>query len=129
MNPPRIVLDTNVVVSSLMSKLGNPAKIYRMFFAGTATLVFSDGIIAEYKDVLYRPRLCIPADEADSIIAAIQQSGERVEPVTSVFQMVDEDDRIFYDTAKSAGAYLITGNAKHYPTEPFILTPAAFLAL
>ena len=41
--------------------------------------------------------------------------------------MIDEDDRIFYDTAKTAKAYLITGNKKHYPQENFIFTPADFL--
>jgi hypothetical protein len=41
--------------------------------------------------------------------------------------MPDETDRKFYDTAKAAGAMLITGNTKHYPDEPFILTPAAFI--
>jgi len=39
----------------------------------------------------------------------------------------DEDDRIFYDTAKSANAVLVTGNKKHYPDESFIMTPAEFL--
>jgi hypothetical protein len=43
--------------------------------------------------------------------------------------MPDEDDRVFYDTAKTAGAYLIPGNTKHFPQEPFILTPAQFLAM
>ena len=41
--------------------------------------------------------------------------------------MIDETDRIFYDTAVSSGATLITSNKKDYPNEPFILTPAEFL--
>jgi hypothetical protein len=41
--------------------------------------------------------------------------------------MPDESDRVFYDVAKTAGAYLITGNTKHFPQEPFILTPAEFV--
>jgi len=40
----------------------------------------------------------------------------------------DETDRIFYDTAKQSGSFLVTGNLKHYPQEIFILTPAEFLA-
>jgi hypothetical protein len=43
--------------------------------------------------------------------------------------MPDEDDRVFYDSAKLAGAYLITGNAKHYPAQPFVVTPAEFFRL
>ena len=129
MTPLRVVLDTNIVVSALLSKMGNPAKIYRMFLTGMIALVYSDDIIDEYKDVLYRPHLHIPADDSDRILEAIQYYGERIDPVASTIQMVDEDDRIFYDTAKVAGAYLVTGNTRHYPKEAFVLTPAEFLKL
>jgi hypothetical protein len=43
--------------------------------------------------------------------------------------MADESDRKFFDAAKTCGAVLITGNKKHYPPEPFILSPAEFLSL
>jgi len=41
--------------------------------------------------------------------------------------MSDESDRVFYDTAKTIGAILVTGNIKHYPDEPLIMTPAVFM--
>ena len=50
-----------------------------------------------------------------------------IEPAASDIPMIDETDRIFYDTAKAAGATLITGNIKHYPAEPFIMLPADFI--
>jgi len=124
-----IVLDTNVLVSALLSPEGNPAKIYRMFLTGVLSFIHSKDILKEYDDVLHRSRLKIPANEADTVLAAIRQCGKAVEPVASKHDMIDEDDRIFYDTAKSAGVYLITGNIKHYPREPFILTPTEFLTL
>ena len=129
MKQHRVVLDTNILVSALMSKMGNPAKIYKMFLSETITLVFSDDIMSEYINVLYRPHLRIPADDADKVLDAIRQCGERIKPAKSVFPLVDEDDRMFYDVAKNAGAYLITGNIRHYPSEPFIYTPADFLEL
>ena len=98
-----------------------------MFLTGQIKLIFSDNIIDEYKDVLSRPRLSISVDDANAILEAIQTYGERVEPIASTFPMTDEDDRIFYDASRSAGAYLITGNTKHYPNESFIFTPAEFL--
>jgi len=125
----RIVLDTNVLVSALMSKLGNPAKIYRMFLSETVLIVFSDEIMDEYIDVLHRPHLKLSSDDVNKVINAIKLFGECIEPVPSTFPMIDEDDRIFYDVANSAGAYLITGNKRHYPDEPFIFTPADFLDL
>jgi len=42
---------------------------------------------------------------------------------------INEDDRIFYDTAVEAEAYLITGNIRHFPKEAFIITPAQFLTV
>ena len=129
MSMRRIVLDTNILVSALLSPEGNPAKIYKMFLTGVLSLVFSADIFEEYQDVLYRPRLHIPANDAEIVFAAIRQYGEKIEPVHSTNTMPDEDDRVFYDTAKSAEACLITGNTKHYPQEPFILTPTEFLEL
>ena len=100
-----------------------------MFFAGLIGLVYNEKILAEYKDVLHRPYLRISTDDADIILDASKYYGESVESIPSVFPMVDEDNRIFYDTAKNSGAYLVTGNTRHYPDDPFILTPAEFLRL
>jgi putative PIN family toxin of toxin-antitoxin system len=124
-----VVLDTNVLVSALLSKLGNPAKIYQMFLLGTLEVVVSTDMLVEYRDVLHRPRLNIAAVDADEVLAAVRQYGQIIYPVPSTDSMLDEDDRVFYDTAKAAGAYLITGNTKHYPKESFILTPSEFLEL
>ena len=123
----RVVLDTNIIVSALLSGKGNPGKILDLFLAGEMKLFYCDEILEEYANVLYRPHLRIPVNEADNTMIIIYQHGEKVWPVTSNLEMTDEDDRVFYDVAVSAKAYLITGNKKHYPDEPFILTPAAFL--
>ena len=103
--------------------------MYKLFLTGILALAYSEEILMEYRDVLHRPRLRIPAEDADTVLDVIRQYGEQVEPIPSIDPMADEDDRIFYDTAKSAGAYLITGNKRHFPDEPFILTPAEFLEL
>jgi putative PIN family toxin of toxin-antitoxin system len=124
-----VVLDTNILVSALLSKEGKPAKIWKLFLTGALSLVFSAEIFEEYQDVLRRSHLRISSEDAETVLAAIRPYGEAVEPKPSINAMIDEDDRVFYDTAKGAGAYLITGNRKHYPQEPFILTPANFLEL
>ena len=129
MNIGRVVFDTNVIVSASLSRNGNPANVYKMFLAGTLTLFFCEAIFTEYKDVLYRPHLKILPSDADSIMTAVRQDGKKVMVTPSIGSMPDEDDRVFYDTAKTAGACLITGNIKHYPSEQFILTPSAFLEL
>ena len=129
MSKIRVVIDTNVLVSALLSPSGNPAKIYKMFLTGMLSLIFSTDIFEEYQDVLRRPSLKISPIDSDIIFSSILQYGEKVEPVPSIIVLPDEDDRVFYDTAKTAGAYLVTGNKKHYPQEPFMLTPTEFLEL
>ena len=125
----KAVLDTNILVSALLSPEGNPAKIYRMFLSEKLSLIYSTGIFEEYKDVLFRLRLGILENDAKAILTAVWQYGQKIEPLPSIHVMIDEDDRIFYDTAKNAEAYLITGNKKHYPQTSFIITPAEFLEL
>jgi len=56
----------------------------------------------------------------------LKENGLLCNAPPSVFPMKDENDRAFYDAAKATGAFLVTGNKKHYPDEPFILTPREF---
>jgi hypothetical protein len=66
--------------------------------------------------------------QVSRLIRDMVKAGFSIEvSVSSDFSMPDEEDRKFCDAAKTAGALLITGNEKHYPDEPFILTPAAFI--
>jgi len=129
MNTPRVVLDTNILVSALMTPSGNPANVYKMFLAGLLLLVYSEDIMLEYEDVLFRPLLRIPIEDATAVLKAIRQLGELTMPDPSMDDMLDEDDRIFLDAAINTGAFLITGNTRHFPKVPFILTPTEFLEL
>ncbi|MCL2420513.1 MAG: putative toxin-antitoxin system toxin component, PIN family [Defluviitaleaceae bacterium] len=129
MNKTRIVIDTNVIVSALLSRNGNPAKILDRVLVGELIIVYSEEILEEYEDVLYRPKLKISYEDADTLIADICLHGEEVWPTSSLIPMPDEDDRCFYDAAKMAGVYLVTGNAKHYPVDSFIVAPADFVKL
>ena len=97
MKHKRVVLDTNVLVSALRTPSGNPAKVYKMFLAEELILVYSEEILAEYEDVLHRPRLQISTEDADTVLEAIRLCGDLVAPNPSTDSMPDEDDRIFYD--------------------------------
>ena len=126
----KIVADTNIIISAALSPNGNPAKIIALIpNKNEIQIYYNADILAEYSDVLSRPRMNISAEIQMRIIGAIINSGISIEPVKSSISMLDESDRIFYDAAKASGAILVTGNNKHYPTEPFIMTPANFLNL
>jgi len=63
------------------------------------------------------------------LLSALKKHAEFVSTDKSDIPFNDETDRKFYDAAKGSGAYLITGNKRHYPIEPVIVTPADFLLL
>jgi len=123
----KVVLDTNVLVSALLTH-GSPATVIDMVAEGKPIPFYNDLIISEYWEVLQRPKFSFHPNQVSRLISSIVRGGftkEVNEP--STIPMTDNDDRIFYDTAKASGALLVTGNIKHYPRESFIVTPADFL--
>jgi len=123
------VLDTNVIVSGLLTEQGNSAFIIDAFKENQFNLIYNGEILAEYHDVLYRDKLGLPAGDIDELLEQIKYAGYPIIPAISSISLADEDDRIFYDTAKAANAYLVTGNTKHYPQEQFIILPVDFTVL
>ena len=125
----RFVIDTNVVVSALLKSDSKPSRVLHLMYDKTMDLYYSDLITKEYVKVLYRKHLKLDVGVVNATLEDIKRHGTNLVITPSTIPLPDEDDRVFYDTAVSAGAYLITGNIKHFPQEPFILTPADFLAL
>ena len=123
----KFVLDTNIIVSALLKPDSKPAYVFNTFTDRRIDLYYSDGIMAEYKRVLSYTRLKFSDKLTSDTIGDVVRLGKLLSVTPSVIPLPDETDRVFYDTAAAVGAYLVTGNMKHYPDEPHILTPAAFL--
>jgi predicted nucleic acid-binding protein len=96
-------------------------------YSGAFQLFYTTETFSEYRRVLSYDRLNIDAEAQGGILDAIEEIGILIEPAVSTAALPDESDRPFYDTAKEAGAVLVTGNIKHYPEENFIMTPGQFL--
>jgi putative PIN family toxin of toxin-antitoxin system len=125
-----VVLDTNILVSALWSRNGNPAAIMRIVTNGDIIACYNHEIIDEYKDVLYRDRFSrrFSHEEINMLLKHMANFGKYIYDVQkSIIPLPDESDRIFYDVAKSCEAILITGNIAHYPSEGFILKPAEYI--
>ena len=123
----KVVIDTNVVISALISPHGNPAKIIDLVKSQVLRVCYSSDILNEYSDVLSRPKFNFGESERNDFINGVKQSGLLIQPSESDIPFIDEDDRYFYDVAYTCGVFLITGNIKHYPPKSFIVTPAEFL--
>jgi len=101
-----------------------------MVLQGQLQFCYTQEIIAEYKYVSSRPGLNFSslAEERSFVLETLQEEGLMYNiSALSIFLIQDESDRIFYDTAKAAEAFLVTGNRKHFPDEPFIFTPHEFI--
>jgi putative PIN family toxin of toxin-antitoxin system len=130
-----IVLDTNVLVSALISSKGSPAEILGMLLGpkeqgdwGAPLLICTDSrIMAEYENVLLREKFHFDPHDVSVLLGAILRMGVAItaSPVEKWF--ADENDRKFYEVAREAAAYLITGNKRHFPDEPTVVSPSEFL--
>lgn len=124
------VIDTNVLVSALITK--NPeaatAKVVRLLLEQDFIPMYDADIIAEYEDVLHRSKFPILPEVADALISFIIENGMESSRVNYAESMPDEDDRVFYEIAMSKeDSFLVTGNLKHYPASPRVITPADFI--
>lgn len=74
----RAVVDTNVLVSGLLSPSGPPAKVLAAIAVGSLRLVVCAQIVAEYRAVLARPRLRIRPSQAASLVQLLEQTADWV---------------------------------------------------
>ena len=126
------VIDTNVLVGALLSKHDDSAVAQVINLVADRVIVplYSKDIINEYKEVLFRAKLAIDPSKANYIVDLIINRGISVEPTTSNLSFVDHDDLVFCEVAltkKEEGAYLITGNKKHFPNESMVVSASEFL--
>lgn len=127
----KVVLDTNVIVSAFLVPQGKPATILQLVLNHNFDICFNSAILAEYEEVLNREKFTdkIHTSDIRRFFDIMYELGINIISTPSNFDIPDETDRKFYDVAKTASAYLVTGNTKHYPDEPFIITPAQFILL
>jgi putative PIN family toxin of toxin-antitoxin system len=125
----RCVLDTNVIISAFITATGKPARILQMILERKIDLCYNSIILSEYEGVAVRTKFAesIDQNQVRRFIDIIKTISISFMPQASSTPLIDETDRIFYDTAKGSDSILITGNIKHFPDEHFIMLPSDFL--
>ena len=126
------VIDTNVIVSALLSKKSDTAtvRVFRAMLQGRFTPLYHQEILDEYDEVFHRPKFHLTEDVIQTVMATIKQYGIEVFPQPTGEILIDMDDLIFYEVAmekRDDDAYLVTGNQKHYPVKDFIVTPSEMM--
>jgi putative PIN family toxin of toxin-antitoxin system len=172
----KAVIDTNVLVSALLSPSGPPAKILNMVISKQIMICIDSRIMLEYENVLLRDKFPFEPQDISVLLSTIFQIGNVVVPkpiyqvafnqlnakTATVFEnaskarifknlrrggnpprniqlqskdcnwilessFLHQEDKKFYEAAKHCGAYLVTGNLRHFPKEPHAVSPAEFL--
>ena len=127
------VIDTNVIVSALLSsKLeSNPVKVFRAIVQERIVPLFNDEILEEYKNVLSRSKFHLDLPLIETVIKAIIADGLNIDRTPAAdIDFPDPKDIVFYEVALSVeDSYLVTGNIKHFPVKPFVVTPAEMVRI
>jgi uncharacterized protein len=114
----RVVLDTNVIVSALLTPQGAEAEVLLLALNGAVSLGVSDSLVSEYEEVLARPKFKRPADVVAGLLADIRTVGHVVRPKHTLAVIPHESDNRFLECAEAFKAhFLITGNTRHFPRE------------
>jgi putative PIN family toxin of toxin-antitoxin system len=130
----RIVLDTNVIASGLLSPFGPPGEIVRMVSSGMLVLCLDARLLAEYDEVLARPKFGFEPDSVAAFLDYVDFKSEVVASRPLGHPLPDPDDEPFLEVALAAGAdCLVTGNLAHFPANlragATVLSPAEFMAM
>ena len=128
------VLDTNVIVSALLSSKADAAtvQVLQKLFSDSFCPVISKEIMAEYTEVLHRAKFHFSPAIVEDLLFAIEEKAEYVIPASTGAILPDMKDLPFYEVVmekRTDDAYLVTGNQKHFPAEPFIVTAREFLEI
>jgi putative PIN family toxin of toxin-antitoxin system len=126
------VIDTNVIVSGLLNPHGPPARVLDAVLKGRLKLVYDARILAEYRNVLSRPRLKLTPARIQAFLAALGCQSA-VTPIAARAAAPDADDVVFVEAAlATADRTIVIGNLAHFPPEILqgvrVLTPAQALA-
>jgi len=126
----RAVLDTNVLVSALMSLGGTCDHILRL--AGQEYEICLDWrILREYEKVLGRPELRIHPTDVERTMEFMRAQCEVLRGEPRRIVLPDPEDVPFLEVALEAKAVLVTGNLRHFPPRArsgvTVMTPAEFL--
>ena len=130
----KFVFDTNVFVSALMSKRGNPALLLDRV-RKSYTLFISKDILSELKDVISREKFSYTEAEVNTFVEAIISFADVVNPEIKIDAIkADPDDNMILECAVTSGAsYIVSGDKHLLDLKEYgkikIITPKAALDL
>lgn len=111
MTAPRIVLDTNVLMSAIVFG-GRPREVLEKVIAGRFTMAISAEMLAEFQWVLEGTKFRYPAAIVQNIVTELLSVSELVRPMMKVEQIKADpaDNRILECALESRATCIVTGD-------------------
>lgn len=109
----RVVLDTNILVSALISPAGNPAAIYDAWEDGKFTLLTCGEHLDELRATLEKPKVAelIRPHKAGRLVNQVRKLAEEIYPLPCVERSSDPKDDFLLALSEAGKAdYLVTGD-------------------
>lgn len=126
------VIDTNIFVSSFITKSSaSPTRrVINSLFDGKIKPLYNDDILQEYEEVLLRKKFQLAERDVKMLLDFIKVHGINSTRYPYDGNMLDDDDRVFYEVALSEeDSFLVTGNLKHFPRTPKVVTAAQIMEI
>ena len=126
------VIDTNIFVSALITHNSNAstARVLENLLLHRIIPLYNDDIIKEYDEVLHRAKFKLSEEQISTVIEHVKENGIDSSRFPYAGEMPDEDDRVFYEVCLSKeDSFLVTGNLKHFPKEPQVITAAEMIEI
>lgn len=121
------VIDTNVIVSAMLKADSMPALVLKEVLVGNICLLLNQEILDEYLEVLSRKKFHFSVETVINLVREIKKRAIFIDAMPTDESMPDPDDAVFYEIVmaarKETDAYLVTGNIKHFPEKPYVVTP------
>ena len=121
------VIDTNVVVSAMLNPDSVPGTVLKCAFSGIIVPFINQEILDEYIEVISREQFGFDKQDIDFFLTNINERAIFVDRTPTTEFFTDKKDIVFYEIAltgrNKTNTYLVTGNTKHFPKQPFVVTP------
>jgi len=130
----KLIIDTNVIVSSLIQKSFPYKIVSELFIEDKVILCVSENLLAEYYEVLRRPKFAAYYDfvvKAEALLADIEAKAIMYYPQIGIDLLSDKDDNMILELADICSAnYIITGNTTDFIISTYkhtqIVTPREY---
>ena len=126
------VIDTNVLVSAMLDVRHDSAtvRVLEHLLNGNIVPMFNAEIVAEYREVLHRPKFRFAKEDIAAMIDFVVKSRVESKRAETSGLVKDANDVVFYEVAMSReDSYLVTGNIRHFPVDTRIVTPNELLKI